>query len=141
MTLSTYKRDLTHLRFHSAALKCNVPAPLPHVCSLVAAPVKLECSERPSGGSRSVFSLSLTAGAAELLECLVERRGSASAPTALYTEVGSRHRPTHTLPTEATYRTEPSPGDCGTDHSPVHDGTAARFSATPGVSPTCRKWC
>ena len=24
---------------------------------------------------------------------------------------------------------------------PLHDGAAARFSATPGVSPTCRKWC
>ena len=22
----------------------------------------------------------------------------------------------------------------------LHDGAAARFSATPGVSPTCRKW-
>ena len=24
---------------------------------------------------------------------------------------------------------------------PLHDGAAAPFSATPGVSPTCRKWC
>ncbi|XP_043221446.1 autophagy-related protein 2 homolog A-like isoform X2 [Amphibalanus amphitrite] len=55
--------------------------------SLVAAPTKLECSERPSGGSRSVFSLTLTAGVAELLECLVERRTSVSAPSALYTEL------------------------------------------------------
>ena len=25
--------------------------------------------------------------------------------------------------------------------TPMHDGAAARFSATPGVSTTCRKWC
>ncbi|XP_037072366.1 autophagy-related protein 2 homolog B-like [Pollicipes pollicipes] len=54
--------------------------------SLVAAPLKFECSERPSGGSKSVFSMTLTSGMAELLECLVER-DSASAPAATYTEV------------------------------------------------------
>ncbi|XP_037072361.1 autophagy-related protein 2 homolog B-like [Pollicipes pollicipes] len=54
--------------------------------SLVAAPLKFECSERPSGGSKSVFSMTLTSGMAELLECLVER-DSASGPAATYTEL------------------------------------------------------
>lgn len=34
-----------------------------------------------------MLSLALTAGTAELLECLVERRTSVSTPTATYTEV------------------------------------------------------
>ena len=32
-----------------------------------------------------------------------------------------------------------SPVDPG--QATMHDGAAARFSATPEVSPTCRKWC
>ena len=38
-------------------------------------------------------------------------------------------------------RCYPSRADVRGHCAPVHDGAAARFSATPGVSPTCRKWC